>query len=301
MAEQPKYETILSLFDEKLTLLQWLKKVEEELGHAPTTADLEALKDTLELEIAQKEDATHAEDTYETIAHASEQYGILEGWLGQLEDGGIPEHQATFTFIVDPLTNINGRVLSAYEATEQTISGHQALVITKGGNACTKAEAKAYMRYMCGSDFLPTYAYEIPKNSIFVDSDLNLYKPQWDENTYGLALFSMGALPTGGGGTQLYKSVIHLGEDDGFSIDLQVITPFAPNAPTSESDIQMLINNVKCISAWLDNSMGYEGKVMSCASNLGALDIVVVGWDGALHTAQLSVDPADFTITTTEL
>ncbi len=104
-----------------------------------------------------------------------------------------PKHQANITIIANALTNINGRVLSNYEANQVTISGYTAIRITYGGATLTEEQAKAYMEYMTGSVFLPTYNYQKPQNSIFLMSDYTMWKPQFD-STNGLLLFKMGKL-----------------------------------------------------------------------------------------------------------
>lgn len=113
-----------------------------------------------------------------------------------------PKFQANVTIIANALTNINGRVLSAYEATDVTISGYPAKKITYGGATLTEERARAYMEYMTGSVFLPKYNYEKPQNSIFLMSDYTLWKPQYD-NTNGLLLYKMGQIAKQGDLNQL--------------------------------------------------------------------------------------------------
>ena len=106
----------------------------------------------------------------------------------------IPTYQATTTIIVNALTNINGRVLSAYEATSGTvtISGqtYNIYTITYGNVKLTEEKARDYMEYMTGSRFLPVYNYEKPQNSIFIMADMTFWKPQYDENN-GLVLYKI--------------------------------------------------------------------------------------------------------------
>ena len=83
------------------------------------------------------------------------------------------ERQATTTIVIDALTNLNYRVLSAYTATlvEDTYIYY---VIKYGSQKCTEEQAKNYMEYMTGSRFLPVYNQQKPKNSIFMFADRTL-------------------------------------------------------------------------------------------------------------------------------
>ena len=99
----------------------------------------------------------------------------------------IAKLQATTTMIINPLTNINNRVLSAYESEyHQDFSG--VYYITKGGNVLTRTEAEDYMEFMSGSRYLPTYDYEKPKNCLWIGADGNILKPQYDNET-GIRLY----------------------------------------------------------------------------------------------------------------
>lgn len=107
----------------------------------------------------------------------------------------IPSKQATTTIIQNALTNINGRVLSAYEATLIEVQGYQAYRITRGNSRLTEEQARDYMEYMTGSRFLPVYNYEKPQNSILIMADLSVWKPQYD--VYGLLLYKITTLAQG--------------------------------------------------------------------------------------------------------
>jgi hypothetical protein len=100
----------------------------------------------------------------------------------------VPSKQMTTAIIRNALTNINGRVLTAYEQTQTTISGYNAILITKGGNPVTEEQARDYMEYMTGSRFLPEYDYEKPQNTIFIMADGTFWKPQFDRSIVGNAL-----------------------------------------------------------------------------------------------------------------
>ena len=102
----------------------------------------------------------------------------------------VPAKQAMATIVVDSLTNINGRVLSAYESTDGTEGLYSIKTITKGGNNLTEEQARDYMEYMTGSRFLPTYNYEKPQNSLFIMADGSFWKPQ-----YALGVFKLYGVP----------------------------------------------------------------------------------------------------------
>lgn len=127
--------------------------------------------------------------------------------ISEINDMDVAGSQATTTVIKDALTNINGRVLTNYEATlheaeEGVVNDYTYYKITKSGNDLTEEEATAYMEYMTGSSFLPSYNFEKPQNSLFIMADQSTWKPQWmASGTFkGLYLFK---LAEAGGGTGL--------------------------------------------------------------------------------------------------
>lgn len=107
----------------------------------------------------------------------------------------VPGQQATMSIIANPLTNVNGRVLSAYESTIVTISDYQCYKITRGGANLTEEYASRYMEYMTGSKYLPKYDYDYPKNTYLITPTGLILKPQYD-STNGLLLFPMSNLAT---------------------------------------------------------------------------------------------------------
>lgn len=107
----------------------------------------------------------------------------------------VPKYQVETIFIVDPLTNINGRTFQNYTSERVTIGGYAGYKILKNGNAVSEQEAKEYMEYMTGSYYLPKYNYDKPKNSYFITPDGKIYKPQYD-STNGLVLYDSGNIAT---------------------------------------------------------------------------------------------------------
>ena len=104
--------------------------------------------------------------------------------------------QTTVSIIQGPLTNINGRTLTAYTATQTQMSYGQntytVYVITKDGQKLTEKQARDYMEYMCGSRFLPLYNFEKPRNTYFMLPNGTFLKPKYD-STNGLLLFKFQA------------------------------------------------------------------------------------------------------------
>ena len=129
--------------------------------------------------------------TFPTLSKAAGDYIIAT-------TDDILAHQASVTIVKNALTNINGRVLSAYEATLGSVPGQEPGVyytiytITYGNVTLTEEKARDYMEYMTGARFLPVYNYEKPQNDIFVfaDDGNSLWKPQWD-STNGLILYRL--------------------------------------------------------------------------------------------------------------
>lgn len=172
-----KYDTILSNFDGKVTLLQWLKKVENAI--AELLEDYEDKADKSDLE-----------------ALASLVSEINTELQGKVSIADVPHKQATLALITDVLTNLNGKNLSAYTRYDTEILGYEAVVILKNGANVDEDSARAYMRGMCGSDYLPLYDFDAPANTFFIDSEMQVWKPQYVPNDYGLALFKVATLPS---------------------------------------------------------------------------------------------------------
>ena len=102
----------------------------------------------------------------------------------------VTDYQSTVSVIANPLTNINGWVLSSYEKTLMTIGGYSCYKITRGGSNLTVEYAQAYMKAMTGSEYLPRYDYNVPKNAFMLMADGTMLKPQYD-NSNGLVLYIM--------------------------------------------------------------------------------------------------------------
>lgn len=102
----------------------------------------------------------------------------------------VPALQATATVVVNALTNINGRILSNYEATlhpaDPYVVQYTYYTITYHGSELTEEQARNYMEYMTGSRYLPGFNYEKPKNSLFVFADGSFWKPQYSEGSLKL-------------------------------------------------------------------------------------------------------------------
>lgn len=105
----------------------------------------------------------------------------------------IANNQASISIIVNPTTNINGRVFVHYTSELVTIGGFSVYQIKYDGVNLTEEQAREYMSYMTGSSFLPKYNYDRPANTYFLMPDGQLLKPQYD-NDNGLILFIMSKL-----------------------------------------------------------------------------------------------------------
>lgn len=105
--------------------------------------------------------------------------------VGKLTVDSIP----TFTIAKDLTTNINGRQLSNFTATREVIqvpngdgtnTEYVRWQIKYKGAQATEANARLYMKSMTGSDYLPVYNYEVPKNAYILLSDGLIVKPQFE-------------------------------------------------------------------------------------------------------------------------
>lgn len=107
----------------------------------------------------------------------------------------VPFYQMTVTVVLDALTNINGRELTAYESNLETFgtapNTYKGYKITYNDEILTETQAMNFMEFMTGSKFLPVYDYEKPKNSLFLLPNGAILKPQYD-STNGLVLYVIG-------------------------------------------------------------------------------------------------------------
>ena len=115
---------------------------------------------------------------------------------GNMDPNMVVKNQTNVSIIQAPLTNINGKTLSSYESTETTVSGYPVYKITKSGSNLTEEQAATYMKYMCGSEYVPTYNYDYPRNTLFLLPNGQILKPQFD-STNGLLLYKMNMLVLG--------------------------------------------------------------------------------------------------------
>ena len=125
---------------------------------------------------------------------------LYDNRLQNVLSSSVPNTQATVTVALDARTNLNGRVLTNFEATFATVTipqqgEYDVYIITEGGEPLTETRARDYMECMTGSRFLPVYIYDKPQNSIFIFADGTIWKPQFAESgdLRGLYLFKIPA------------------------------------------------------------------------------------------------------------
>lgn len=112
---------------------------------------------------------------------------------GDLDPNMVVKNQINVSIIQTTLKNINGKTLSSYESQETTVDSYPVFKITKGGVNLTKEDAATYMKYMCGSEYVPTYDYDFPRNTLFLLTNGQVLKPQFG-STHGLLLYKMNML-----------------------------------------------------------------------------------------------------------
>lgn len=108
----------------------------------------------------------------------------------------IQNKQLGFAIILNPLTNINGKSLTAYGYLPETIEGYQTYIIYKTSAPSaplSKEDASSYLLALSGLGYAPEYDFDHPKYHYFVVGDGTEYlKPQWDEAN-GLVLYRIAA------------------------------------------------------------------------------------------------------------
>ena len=127
----------------------------------------------------------------------------------------VSDSQSSTVLIKNELTNINGWYLSTFNSTTTTLNGYTVKIIsdTKTDNGhVSNDRAKVYMKAMTGSEFVPMYNYNAPKQVLFVDSNSIIWKPQYmniEAGVYGIVLFKIAALKDYG--TKLYRHAVNDG------------------------------------------------------------------------------------------
>ena len=113
--------------------------------------------------------------------------GLVDKVLNQVD---INNELATTIFAKDFLVNLNGWELTNFSKVDATVNTFPCIQIKYKGNICTEENAKLYMKCMSGTEFLPRYDFNYPKNCYIIFPTLEIYKPQFDE-TNGLVLFKV--------------------------------------------------------------------------------------------------------------
>lgn len=124
----------------------------------------------------------------------------------------VSDSQSSTVLIKNELTNINDWFLSTFASRDTTLNGYTVKIIsdtkTSTGHV-SNDRAKVYMKAMTGSEFVPMYNYNAPKQVLFVDSNSTIWKPQYmniEADVYAIVLFKIAALEDyATGGTKLYK------------------------------------------------------------------------------------------------
>jgi len=105
----------------------------------------------------------------------------------------VPYNQASVSIIIDTTHNINNRPFTHYTTQLGTYSGASAYKVLYDSDTVTEEQAREYMSYMTGSNYLPKYNLDKPANTYFLQADGTILKPQYDD-TNGLLLFVMPTL-----------------------------------------------------------------------------------------------------------
>lgn len=96
----------------------------------------------------------------------------------------VPYNQASVSIIIDPTHNINGRGFEHYTVQLGTYGSepnqYQAFKLLYDGNTANEEQARDYMAYMTGSNYLPQYNLDKPANTYFLQPDGTILKPQYD-------------------------------------------------------------------------------------------------------------------------
>ncbi len=96
----------------------------------------------------------------------------------------VPYNQASVSIIIDPTHNINGRGFTHYTVQLGTYgiepNQYQAFKLLYDGDTANEEQAREYMAYMTGSNYLPQYNLDKPANTYFLQPDGTILKPQYD-------------------------------------------------------------------------------------------------------------------------
>jgi len=154
----------------------------------------------------------------------------------------VSDTQSSTVLIRDATTNINGWVLTTFNAQSTTLSGYKVKLISDrqvSSGHLTLDRAKVYMKAMTGSEFVPMYDYNAPKQVLFIDSAGTIWKPQYmnvGAGVYNIVLFKISSI--GDYGTKLYKKIIS------YNISVDTITiELISTSNTGISDAEALAND----------------------------------------------------------
>lgn len=168
---------------------------------------------------------------------------------GKLNVVALEETIPTFAIIRDPITNLNGRVLTEYTYTELPLPPYPSYLIrhinsqTHEEEILTIDQARLYMKRMTGTAFVPEYNFINPRNSLFITAAGEFLKPQFDAQN-GLELYKIPnpfALKTDTG-TKLYEHHITIIRSGNSPIEMWLITNKCDEFSMDNLDIGTLIS-----------------------------------------------------------
>lgn len=180
--------------------------------------------------------ASSAEGMFDLV-----QVDLVTGhWTFTTQD--VSDLQSSTVLIRDATTNINGWYLSTFNEQSTTLSGYTVKLISDGqasGGHVSYDRAKVYMKAMTGSEFVPMYDYNAPKQVLFIDSAGTIWKPQYmnvGAGVYNIVLFKISSI--GDYGTKLYKKIIS------YNVSADILTiELISTTNTAISDAEALAND----------------------------------------------------------
>ena len=207
----------------------------------------------------------------------------------------------TFAIIANPITNLNGRVLT--EFTYEEVAGLYSYYDIKHTNSQTHEDeiltvdlARLYMKRMAGTSFVPEYNYKNPRNSLFITAAGEFLKPQFDAQN-GLRLYKIPSpFALKAETTKLYSHYIN--SSDGTIDEVMIISPSSLPI-TSDVNLHSLLNK----GYWTHNrDTGYVYYFDTTGSDAVAFtEVYLLGVGGKVESFTENVDFNLITDTVTPL
>ena len=112
-----------------------------------------------------------------------------------VSDEDVPTKQAYTAMIINFGQNISGKYVGPdYSIVDYASGSYTGKQIKYDGSVMSKQQTAIYLKFLTGSDYVPEYNFDNPACTYVIDSNLKVYKAQWD-STNGLIFYDVIQIP----------------------------------------------------------------------------------------------------------